>query len=57
MADTYRKLMDKAVGPGGIKCYCCNKYTGSDKRKLNKLARTRLKVKDNVKYGNYYMSK
>ena len=53
MADTYRKLMDRAVGPGGVNCFCCNRYHGSDKMRLNKLTRTRLKAKDNVKYRDY----
>ena len=48
--DAYKAKMMKSVGPGGLKCPCCNSSRGKLKNShvgkdnsLNKLARTRLK--------------
>jgi hypothetical protein len=47
MADEFRREMDMECDIGGVRCDCCNRYHGKDRRKLNKLARTR--VKENTK--------
>lgn len=42
MADEFRREMDK-VGPGGVKCDCCNQFHGKEKSKLNRIVRSRIK--------------
>lgn len=48
--DKYKAKMMESVGPGGLKCHCCNDSRGKLKNShvgkdnsLNKLARTKLK--------------
>ena len=41
--DDFRKKQWEPIGPGGFRCNCCNDYHGKRKKKLNKLARSRLK--------------
>ena len=43
MSDIYRRLRDRYVGPGGLKCPCCGDIKKEDKRKINKKARQSLK--------------
>lgn len=52
--DAYKSQMMKRVGPGGLKCPCCNSSRGKLKNShvgknnsLNKLAR--LKLKEDIK--------
>ncbi len=54
MSDLFRKEMDKKVGPGGIKCYCCNSYKRKHKKGLHKLIRKRLKnqLREEIKNEN-----
>lgn len=35
--------MNKICSVGGVKCPCCNHYSGKDKKKLNRQARAGLK--------------
>lgn len=51
--DAYKSKMMKRIGPGGLKCPCCNISRGKLKNShvgknnsLNKLARTLLKRED-----------
>lgn len=51
--DDYKRKMMKSIGPGGLKCSCCNNSRGKLKNShvgkdnsLNKLARKRLKTED-----------
>lgn len=44
--DDFRREQNKAVGVGGIHCYCCNDYHGKNKPVLNRLVRRRIKQKD-----------
>lgn len=51
--DAYKKCIMKNIGPGGLKCPCCNSSRGKLKNShvgktnmYNKLARTRLKRSD-----------
>ena len=51
--DAYKAKMMKWIGPGGLKCSCCNSTRGKLKNShvgknnsLNKLARTHLKRED-----------
>ena len=55
MADIFKKEMDKKVGPGGVKCYCCNSYKRKFKKGLHKLIRKRLKnqLEEKLKNGDY----
>lgn len=41
--DDYKTAMTSYTGVGGLKCPCCNHYKGKNKRKLNRLARRKLK--------------
>jgi hypothetical protein len=41
--DSYKHAMTSYVGVGGLHCYCCNSYKGKTKRKLNRMARRKLK--------------
>ena len=49
--DDYKRMMFREIGPGGLKCPCCNRSRGKThnnhvgkNNSLNKLARTRLKI-------------
>lgn len=44
MADRFRRELDK-IGPGGVKCFCCNYEFGKNRKRLRRLARRRLKQK------------
>jgi hypothetical protein len=46
MSDIFRKTMDSRVGPGGVKCYCCNDFAGKDKPKLRRTVRRIIKIND-----------
>lgn len=39
----YNNLQDRICGPGGTKCYCCNKFYGKYRVILSKQVRTKLK--------------
>jgi len=41
--DDFKKKMNKICSVGGVKCPCCNPYSGKDKKKLNRQARAGLK--------------
>lgn len=41
--DDFKKKMNKICSVGGVKCPCCNPYSGKDKKKLNRQARAALK--------------
>lgn len=46
MADQWKKLLDTIVGPGGVKCFCCNwVHTKRSKTILKKIVRQKLKRK------------
>jgi len=44
--DTYKRKLAHFCGYGGLHCECCNNYHGKNKKKLNRLARARLKDQD-----------
>lgn len=51
--DAYKSKMMKRIGPGGLKCHCCNRsrykqgsVSYSKDNSLNKLARMHLKIED-----------
>lgn len=51
MADTFRRLLDKKTGKGGVRCECCNwTYNRSNKARnrhrteLNKQVRSIMKI-------------
>jgi hypothetical protein len=49
--DKYKQKMVDKCGPAGLKCSCCNPYHKTDnknkaKRRLNRIARRRLKQED-----------
>lgn len=46
MADEFCKCQNSLVGVGGVKCPCCNMFFGRKRKKLNRLARRKLKIKD-----------
>lgn len=50
MADDYKKCTYPLVGVGGIKCPCCNQYIGKKRVVLNRIARTKLKQKDQKEF-------
>ena len=43
MADSFRRLLDKKSGLGGVHCQCCNDYHGKEKPKLNRRVRSQIK--------------
>lgn len=44
--DAYKTELNKGCQVGGLFCSCCNDYHGKDKKKLNRIARRRLKRAD-----------
>lgn len=46
--DDFKKQQMKHVGPGGLKCPCCNDLHGKNRKRLNRHARARLKQQDRV---------
>ena len=44
MADMFKRKMDEHVGKGGVRCKCCNKYKGKNKKGFHKLIRKRVIV-------------
>jgi hypothetical protein len=47
--DEARKIVAGHIGPGGLKCPCCNNgWFGKDRNKVNRLARRDLKQKDRM---------
>lgn len=45
--DTFKECQGKHIGPGGLKCACCNCFHGTHaaKAKLNRMARAAMKRK------------
>lgn len=43
--DLFKSEMCHYVSVGGFSCHCCNDFYHKTKKKLNKLARAKLKVK------------
>jgi len=41
--DLFTQQQHNIIGPGGLKCPCCNEYHGKDKSKLNRIKRRKLK--------------
>lgn len=57
--DLFREKQNSGCGIGGVHCHCCNPWRGynrSAKRKLNQIARSRLKREDE-KYFIKYIDK
>jgi len=48
MSDEFNNQKKKHIGLGGIKCHCCNNFHGKSKKKLNRIARARLKRIDKM---------
>jgi hypothetical protein len=51
--DKYKTKMSERCAVGGIHCSCCNPYhpkknRGKDKKKLNRIARHKLKQEDSL---------
>ena len=44
--DDYKRQQMREIGPGGFNCGCCNDYEHKHKPKLNRHARSRLKMND-----------
>lgn len=45
MADDFRRYLDRKTGKGGVKCTCCNRFFGKDRKKLHQQVRRILKRK------------
>ena len=41
--DLFTQQQHNIIGPGGVKCPCCNDYYGKSKPKLNRIKRRKLK--------------
>jgi hypothetical protein len=52
--DLFKSTQHSFIVPGGLKCSCCNKFTGKDKQKLNRLTRHRLKAEDKKNENHIY---
>jgi hypothetical protein len=37
-----KAITQKYLGPGGVRCHCCNPFFGKDRKKLNRLIRHKL---------------
>lgn len=42
--DTFKKIMSRKVGIGGLKCRCCNDYIGRERGQIRRYARHVLKA-------------
>jgi len=46
MADKFRRLLDKTAPGGGVKCHCCKTFKRKERKKLNRIVRSRIKDSD-----------
>ena len=53
--DKFRQAMSNQCGWGGFRCPCCNCYHGKTKKKLNRLARAKIKAEvfKEIKRGDF----
>jgi hypothetical protein len=50
--DDFNRCTSREIGPGGIKCPCCNRFRAKNRKLagLSKLRRSRLKQYDNKRF-------
>lgn len=52
--DLFTRQHYNIIGPGGVKCPCCNDYHGKSKSKLNRVKRRKLRNETNNEIKFYY---
>jgi hypothetical protein len=51
--DLFTRQQHNIIGPGGLKCQCCNDYYGKKKPVLNRIKRRKLKQQTKKEFFNY----
>ena len=55
--DLFKRQQYNIIGPGGVKCPCCNDFHGKSKPKLNRVKRMKLRNETIKEVNNYYVER
>lgn len=55
--DLFTRQHYNIIGPGGVKCPCCNDFHGKSKPMLNRVKRRKLRQDTTKEINNYYLER